>query len=163
MVCRQDCEFFERARFAALLQHAKYGFIATSAGDQRFLNPDLLRYDRSGQRIDFHTAIEGCPCKNIEHNPQVRFSLAEIGRRLPADSALECSNYHISVIGFGNRQLVESEPEWRDTVQGLLANYAPELKPDLDFRGIAVEELGRTSIPIREIGSWIPEEKSAAL
>lgn len=162
IVRRQDREIVERENIAVLLECALFGFIATSVDDQPFLNPNLFWFDRSKQQIFFHTALEGRTRRNIEHNPRVCFGIGEIGRLLPADSALEFSSEYKSVIVFGNCQLVESEPEQRYALQGLLDKYFPDLKPDVDYQGITVEELERTSVFVIAIDSWSGKEKSAA-
>jgi nitroimidazol reductase NimA-like FMN-containing flavoprotein (pyridoxamine 5'-phosphate oxidase superfamily) len=65
------------------------------------------------------------------------------------------------VIVFGRAKLLDSEDEQRHALQGLLDKYFPELKPDIDYRGITSAELDRTSVFAIEVESWSGKKKSA--
>jgi nitroimidazol reductase NimA-like FMN-containing flavoprotein (pyridoxamine 5'-phosphate oxidase superfamily) len=159
-VRRKDREIVAQEKIAALLEHGSLGFIATALDDQPYLNPNLYWYDSSSQSIYFHTAIQGRTRANIEKNPKVCFCIAEMGRLLPADTAMEFSNEYASVIVFGRCKLLQSEEQQRYALQGLLDKYFPDLKPDVDYRGITHEELSHTSVFEIAIESWSGKEKS---
>ncbi len=161
-VRRTDREIAAQEEILALLKRGSFGFIATAIEDQPFLNPNLYWYDERTHCIYFHTAIEGQTRTNIQENPKVCFSVAEMGRLLPADTALEFSNEYASVIAFGRCKLLESEEQKEYALQGLLNKYFPELKPDVDYRGITSAELERTSVFAIEVESWSGKKKSRA-
>ena len=53
-----------------------------------------------------------------------------------------------------NRVVVEDDEEKARALQLLLDKYAPQLKPDRDYRPANQEELDRTSVFRIEIESW---------
>lgn len=161
-VRRKDRELVEQEKICALLERARVGFIATAADNQPFLNPNFFWFDANARRIYFHTALTGRTRTNIETNPNVCFCVAETGRLLPADTALEFSTEYSSVIVFGRGVLLDSEDEQRHALQGLLDKYFPTLKPDEHYRGITRDEIERTSVFAIEIESWSGKEKSVA-
>jgi nitroimidazol reductase NimA-like FMN-containing flavoprotein (pyridoxamine 5'-phosphate oxidase superfamily) len=87
--------------------------------------------------------------------------VAEIGRLLPADTALEFSNEYASVIAFGRARLVEDDEEKRRGLQGLLDKYFPQLAPGRDYRPITEKEMARTSVFAIEIEGWSGKQKVA--
>ncbi|MEW6567317.1 MAG: pyridoxamine 5'-phosphate oxidase family protein [Chloroflexota bacterium] len=143
----------------AMLQRAAFGFTATSVNDQPFLHPSLFWFDAPARRLYFHTALEGRTRDNVLHNPRVCFSVAEIGRLLPADTAKEFSNEYASVIVFGRARLVLDDEEKRHGLQGLLDKYFPELRPGRDYRPITDPELAQTSVFAIEIEGWSGKQK----
>jgi nitroimidazol reductase NimA-like FMN-containing flavoprotein (pyridoxamine 5'-phosphate oxidase superfamily) len=149
------------ADIEALLRRARVGFIATAVDEQPFINSNLFWYDTSTTRIYFHTAAEGRTRRNVELNPRVCFSVAEMGELLPAKVALEFSNEYAGVCVFGRARVVESESEARYGLQGLLVKYFPELRPGEDYRLITNNEIKRTSVYAIEVEAWSGKEKVA--
>ncbi len=145
----------------ALLQRAPFGFTATSVDDQPFLHSSLFWFDEANHRIYFHTAAEGRTRDNLVRNPRVCFSVAEIGRLLPADTALEFSNEYAGVILFGRARLAETDEEKRRALQSLLDKYFPELRPGVDYRPITEKEMAITSVIAIEIDGWSGKRKQA--
>ena len=133
--------------------------MATSQGEQPYLNPNLFWYDEDQDHIYFHTALTGRTRDNIEVNPNVCFGIAEMGDLIPADTALEFSTEYASVIIFGRAYIVSDKKQARHGLNGLLTKYFPDLKPGEDYRGITREELERTSVFVIEIESWSGKEK----
>ncbi len=160
-VRRLDREITEQEQIQTLLERGTVGFIATAVDAQPYLNPNLYWYDPETDRIYFHTAIQGRTRTNIERNQNVCFSIAEMGRLLPADTALEFSTEYASVVVFGKCKLLETERDQRYALQGLLDKYFPELKPGEHYRAITDGELARTSVFAIEVDSWSGKEKSA--
>jgi nitroimidazol reductase NimA-like FMN-containing flavoprotein (pyridoxamine 5'-phosphate oxidase superfamily) len=156
---RSDRAMKTPAEIEALLERAPYGFTATSIEDQPFLHVGLFWYDSTTRRLYFHTAREGRTRDNVLSNPRVCFGVAEIGRLLPADTALEFSNEYASVIAFGRARLVEGPEEKRHGLQGLLDKYFPELAPGRDYRPITDQEMARTSVFAIEIEAWSGKQK----
>jgi nitroimidazol reductase NimA-like FMN-containing flavoprotein (pyridoxamine 5'-phosphate oxidase superfamily) len=158
---RADRAMKSPAEIEALLSRAPFGYTATSVENQPFLHVGLFWYDAPSRRIYFHTAHEGRTRDNVLANPRVCFGVAEIGRLLPADTALEFSNEYASVIAFGRARLVEDDEEKRRGLQGLLDKYFPQLAPGRDYRPITEKEMARTSVFAIEIEGWSGKQKVA--
>ncbi len=149
------------AEIEALLARAQVGYTATSVDGQPFLHSSLFWYDAAARRIYFHTAREGRTHDNVLSNPRVCFSVAEIGRLLPADTAKEFSNEYASVVVFGRARLAQDEAEKRHGLQGLLDKYFPGQRPGRDYRPITAEELAATCVYAIEIDGWSGKQKVA--
>ena len=87
------------------------------------------------------------------------FSVAEIGRLLPADTAMEFSNEYASVVAFGHARLVTEDEEKRSGLKALLEKYFPERQSGRDYRPITLAELDRTSVFAIEIEEWSGKQK----
>ncbi len=147
------------AEIEALLGRAQVGFLATSVDDQPFLHPSLFWYDAPSRRVYLHTAREGRTHDNVQANPRVSFSVAEIGRLLPAKTALNFSNEYASVCLFGQARIVGTDDEKRHGLQGLLAKYFPDLHPGADYRPITEDEMAQTAVYAVEIEGWSGKQK----
>ena len=159
-VRRSDREISDQAWIREYLHQAAFGFLATSSGDQPFLNSNLFVYDEEQGMIYMHTARKGRTRDNLEPGARVCFSAAEMGRLLPADEALEFSVEYASVVVFGEGAVVEDSQEAERGLQLLLDKYFPHLKPGPDYRPITPEELKRTSVFRITIDSWSAKRKS---
>jgi nitroimidazol reductase NimA-like FMN-containing flavoprotein (pyridoxamine 5'-phosphate oxidase superfamily) len=158
---RIDRAIKSQAEIEAFLERAPFGFTATAVDDQPFLHVGLFWYESSTRRVYFHTAREGRTRENVLANPRVCFGVAEIGRLLPADTALEFSNEYASVIAFGRARIVDDPEEKRRGLQGLLDKYFADLAPGRDYRPITSEEMARTSVFAVEIEAWSGKQKVA--
>ncbi len=87
------------------------------------------------------------------------FSVAELGRLLPAKTALNFSNEYASVCLFGQARIVGTDEEKRHGLQGQLAKYFPDLHPGADYRPITDEEMAQTSVYAVEIEGWSGKQK----
>lgn len=160
-VRRRDREITDQAQIADFLHKAQVGFIATSVADQPFINSNLFWYDDAHRKIYFHTAREGRTQENVTTNPQVCFTIGELGSLLPAPTALEFSAEYQGVCVFGQAQIVEDQAEQRRGLQGLLDKYFPDLKPGEDYRPITEDELEQTCLFTIEIETWSGKMKVA--
>ena len=151
---RQDKAVEDEAWIQALLERAPVGVLAMVAGGQPFLNINLFVYDPPAHALYFHTAGEGRTRTNIERDPRVCFCVSEMGRLLPADTALEFSVEYASVIVFGRVRILTAEDEARRALQLLLDKYAPHLRPGRDYRPITPDEIARTSVFCLDIERW---------
>ena len=156
---RSDREIKDEGGILALLNIAKVCFIATSIDDQPFINSNLFWFDETQRRIYFHTAKEGRTRTNIEANPRVCFSIAEIGDLLPAKTAIEFSNEYRGVTVFGTARVVVEEDEGRHGLNGLLSKYFPDLVSGKDYAAITSEELKATSVFAIDIETWSGKAK----
>jgi nitroimidazol reductase NimA-like FMN-containing flavoprotein (pyridoxamine 5'-phosphate oxidase superfamily) len=98
---------------------------------------------------------------NIELNPRVSFCVAEMGRLLPADTAMEVGVEYSSVVVFGKAEILKDADQARHGLQLLLDRYFPQLKPGIDYREIISEELDVTAVYRIKIDSWSGKEEHA--
>ncbi|OGN96361.1 MAG: hypothetical protein A2Z71_07255 [Chloroflexi bacterium RBG_13_50_21] len=143
------------------LQQMPYGMLATEYQGQPFLKPTQYVYVESESAIYIHGALEGRMRTNIELNPQVSFCVAEMGRLLPADTAMEVGVEYASVVVFGEAEVVTDADQSRHGLQLLLDRYFPHLKPGIDYREIIPEELNITAVYRIRIKSWSGKEEVA--
>ncbi len=156
---RTDRQITDEAELHAMLAAADVGYLALSVNGQPYINPNLFWFD--GERIYFHTARKGRTRASIEANPRVCFTVAERGRFLPAETALNFSVEYASVIVFGRARVLEEEAEKTRALQGLLDKYFPHLQPGRDYRPITPDELARTAVYAIEIEAISGKRKSA--
>jgi len=143
----------------AILARAPYGFTATAVDGQPFQHTSLFWHDPSANRIYFHGALQGRMITNVQANPRVCFTVAEMGRLFPAATAMEFGHEYTSAVVFGRARLVEHEAEKHHALQGLLDKYFPELKPGRDYRPMTSEELAATAVYAIEIEAWSGKQK----
>lgn len=159
---RSDRAVTDEADIAAHLDRAAIGFVATCLDRQPYIHSNLFWFDVSTRTIYFHTALEGRTRQNIELNPQVCFSVAEMGRLLPADTALEFSTEYAGVCAFGSARVVRADDEKRRALQGLLDKYFPDLRSGQDYRPMTRSEVDSTAVLVIEIEAWSGKRKSIA-
>ena len=136
------------------LGRAPFCSLATVHDGQPFINMNLFVYDEAAHAIYMHTAREGRTRANIENQARVCIGVSEMGRLLPADTALEFSVEYAGVVVFGRASIVQEESEARRMLQMLLDKYAPQLRPERDYRPITSEEIARTSVYRIAIEAW---------
>lgn len=158
---RRDRTVEDPAWIEAFLHHAPYGALATIAADQPFINTNLFAYDPASHAIYFHTASDGRTRMNVEANSRVCFSVSEIGRLLPADTAMGFSVEYAGVMVFGKAQVVADPAEARRGLQLILDKYFPHLQPGQDYRAIQPEEMALTAVYRVDIESWSAKQKTA--
>ncbi len=156
---RSDRAVDDDAWIKAFLRREAVGTLATADEGQPFINSNLYVYDETRHCIYMHTANVGRTRANIEHNPQVCFSIMTMGRLLPAAEALEFSVEYSGVVVFGDAVVVDDEAEAIDGLQQLLDKYAPHLKPGTDYRPPIAEELKRTAVYRINIREWSGKKK----
>lgn len=159
---RSDRAVEDEAWLRAFLRGGAFGFLATSFEGQPFLNSNLYVFDESRHAIYLHTANVGRTQANVTHNDRVCFSVANIGRLLPAKEALEFSVEYDSVVVFGRAAVVHDLAEAEAALQLLLDKYAPHLRPGRDYRPITPDELKRTGVLRLDIESWTGKQKKVA-
>ena len=140
------------------LHQAKVGHIASSRGDQPFLNPSTFWFDEANHQIVFHSNLAGRIRSNIEANPKVCFEASELGKLLPSNVALEFSLQYRSVIVFGTARIVTDPAEARRLLYGLISKYFPKMNAGREYRGITDRELRATSVYVIAIEEWSGKE-----
>lgn len=143
-----------------LLRSRPLGTLATVDDGQPFLNPNLFVYDEDRHAIYLHTAALGRTRRNIEGDARVSFAVSEMGRLLPADTALEFSVEYTSAIVFGSGTVVDDPAEARHGLDLLLRKYAPHLQSGRDYRPITEQELARTAVYRIDVDRWTGKAKS---
>jgi nitroimidazol reductase NimA-like FMN-containing flavoprotein (pyridoxamine 5'-phosphate oxidase superfamily) len=143
------------------LKKVPFGMLATEYEGQPFIKPTLFVYDESENAIYIHGALVGRMHTNLEVNPRVSFCIAELGRLLPADTAMEVGVEYASVVVFGRAEVLTDANESRHGLQLLLDRYFPQMKPGVDYREILPQELDITSVYRIVIDSWSGKEEHA--
>ena len=144
------------------MKQAPYGFLATVGEEgQPFLNSNLFVYDEERHCIYLHTHRTGRTRDNLDRGQKVAFSVAAIGRLLPAPEALEFSVEYAGVVAFGVGRVVEDVSEAKAALQRLLDKYAPHLAPGDDYRPTTDEELKRTAVYRVDVETWSGKQKEA--
>lgn len=159
-VRRQDRAVEDEGWITAFLQRAPVGILATASDGQPFVNSNLFVYDPAAHAIYLHTARTGRTRVNVETNPAVCFHVYEMGRLLPADTALEFSVEYGGVTVFGRGQVIANPDEARHGLQLLLDKYFPHLHPGQDYRPITDDELARTAVYRIDIDAWSGKRKA---
>lgn len=158
-VRRRDRAVDDEAWIRALLRRAPLGALATLHDGQPFINSNLFVYDEAAGAIYLHTARAGRTRANVEADERVCFSVSEMGRLLPAATALEFSVEYAGVTVFGRGVIVTDREEARRALQLLLDKYAPHLRPEQDYRPVADDELARTTVYRIRIEAWSGKKK----
>jgi len=83
-----------------------FGTLATVYEGQPFINTNLFVFDEAAHVIYMHTANVGRTRANVEAEERVCFSVSEMGRLLPADTALEFSVEYAGVVVLWARAIV---------------------------------------------------------
>jgi nitroimidazol reductase NimA-like FMN-containing flavoprotein (pyridoxamine 5'-phosphate oxidase superfamily) len=127
-----------------------------------FINSNLYVYDETAHALYIHTAKTGRTQANIGGGAPVCFTVTEMGRLLPADTALEFSVEYAGVVVFGTAATVTDEAEALRALQLLLDKYAPHLQPGRDYRPPIPAGLKRTAVFRINIEQWSGKKKEAA-
>ena len=165
-VTRADREIVDQAWIVNFLQRTAIGTLSTAAlvdGQPQPFNSTLLFvYDTARHAIYLHTARRGRVFENAHHNPRACFSVFEMGRLLPADTALNHSVEYASVVAFGSLCPVSDAQEAEAALQLTLDKYFPNSRPGRDYRPITSGELDATAVYRLEISEWSAKRKQVA-
>jgi hypothetical protein len=159
---RKDRAVEDEAWIRAFLHRAPVGTLATVDGEHPFLHMNLFVYDEAAHCLYLHTAKAGRTRDNIEANGRVCLGVMEMGRLLPASTALEFSVEYASVIVFGTCRIISDESEAGRGLQMLLDKYAPHLRPGQDYRPPIESEIKRTAVFRIDIEAWSGKKKEVA-
>ena len=161
-VRRADRAMNDEAWIKTMLNHAAMGYLATVHEGQPFINSNIFVYDEAAHVIYMHTARVGRTRGNIDEHDRVCFTVTEMGRLLPAETALEFSVEYAGVVVFGTAEVMHDEAAASHALQLLLDNYFPHLEVGVDYRGVIPEELKRTSVYRINIEQWSGKRKEVA-
>jgi len=158
-VKRRDRAVEDDGWIADLLGRAPMAALATAHDGQPFINSNLFVYDPGRHAIYMHTARYGRTRANVEGETRVCLSVSEMGRLLPADTALEFSVEYAGATIFGRAGVVEDADEAAYGLQLLLDKYFPHLRPGEHYRPSTAEELARTAVYRIDIEEWSGKRK----
>ena len=133
-VRRRDRVVHDQMWLKEMMGTAATGVLATVADGQPFVNANLFVYDESRHAMYLHTARRGNTRTTIEGHQRVAFTVMELGRLLPADTALEFSTEYASVVLLGCGSVVADPEEARYALQLLLDKYFADFTPGSDDR-----------------------------
>lgn len=146
-----------------LLRASGMGFLATVDDEgQPFLNSNLFVFDEERHCLYLHTHRTGRTRDNVASHDRVAFSVAAMGRLLPAPEALEFSVEYAGAVVFGKGTIVEDPEECRHGLRILLEKYAPHLRYGVDYRATTDDELKRTAVYRIDIEAWSGKQKEVA-
>ncbi len=145
----------------SFLHKMPFGFLATDYEGQPFIKPTTFVYQEGDNAIYIHGALEGRMRTNLEINPRVSFCVAEMGRLLPADTAMEVGVEYSSVVIFGKIEVLTDPDLARCSLQLMLDRFFPHLKSGVDYRPITDQELSATAVYRIAIESWSGKGKQA--
>jgi nitroimidazol reductase NimA-like FMN-containing flavoprotein (pyridoxamine 5'-phosphate oxidase superfamily) len=160
-VRRRDRVVTDEGWIRDLLRRAPFGTLATVRDGQPFVNMNIFVYDDAERVLYLHTAAAGRTKDNVAACERVCFGVSEMGRLLPASTALHFSVEYSGVVVFGRARVVEDPAEAERALQQLLDKYAPHLRPGRDYRPIQPEELAVTAVYRIEIDAWSGKQKVA--
>ena len=118
---RRDRAVEDDSWIAGFLSTCAIGTLATVSDGQPFLNTNIFVYDQDSHSILFHTAGTGRTRSNVEASEKVCFTVAEMGRLLPAKRALNFSVEYSGVVVFGTGSILEGENEARAALGKIMA------------------------------------------
>ena len=110
------------------LEKAPLGMLAIPGEDSPLVNSNLFVYERESRRIYLHTARQGSTRQGAEEPVAAAFAVSEMGRLLPADTALEFSVEYAGVVAFGQLSVVR-EPE-----EGFRVGAEPRLEKTFGYQ-----------------------------
>lgn len=146
-----------------MLERAAVGTLATVYGGEPFLNINLFVFDRTERVLYLHSAHSGRTNSNIKREERVCFGVHELGRLLPAKTALDMSVEYASVIVFGRAHRLTDTAQAKLALELLLAKYFYHLRAGHDYRPITSHELARTAVYRIEIDEWSGKREQAAV
>ncbi len=161
-VRRQDRAIGDEAWIKGFLRRAAVGVLASAVDGQPFINTNLFVYDEQEHVIYMHTAARGRTHDNLANDGKVCFSASEMGRLLPADTAMEFSVEYASVVVFGEATIVQDSETARHGLQLLLDKYFAHLRPGEDYHEITHQELKKTTVYRINIVQWSAKRKQVA-
>ncbi len=158
-VKRQDRAMNDEVWIGKLLERAAMGVLATVNDGQPFINTNIFVFDPNAGVIYMHTAKKGQTRTNVDGDERVCFTVGEMGRLLPADTALEMSVEYSSVVVFGRACVIADPAEATRALKLLLEKYFPHLEYGQDYRAIVPQELARTAVYRIQIEQWSGKRK----
>jgi nitroimidazol reductase NimA-like FMN-containing flavoprotein (pyridoxamine 5'-phosphate oxidase superfamily) len=152
LVRRRDRALSDDAWIDRYLSIAPVGYVAICREGEPLLHSNIFWFD-GDRRIYFHTAGVGKFRSVVDASGTARgcFSVTEIGRLLPAESPLNFSTEYASVQAYGTLRLERDFATKKTALEGIMAKYAPQLQPGVDYRPMPDGDVDQTSVFCFEI------------
>jgi nitroimidazol reductase NimA-like FMN-containing flavoprotein (pyridoxamine 5'-phosphate oxidase superfamily) len=160
-VRRKDRAVDDEAWIRALLERAPLGALASVHDGQPYINTNLFAYAPDEHAIYMHSTNAGRTAANVQGDERVCFSVAEMGRLLPAPVAFNMSVEYAGVAVFGRGSLVTDPEGQRRGLRLLLDKYFAHLRYGEDYGEITDADLKLTAVYRIEIEAWSGKQKRA--
>ena len=149
-VRRRDRVLAEDEWIDRFLETAAVGHVALCWDGQPLVHSNLFWHD--GERVYWHTAPVGKFRAVLDAGEtSACFTVTEHGRILPSDTPLDFSTEYASVVLYGRARVVADMDEKRRALEALMAKYAPQLVPGVDYTPMPDADVARTSVHCLEI------------
>ncbi|MCI0708475.1 MAG: pyridoxamine 5'-phosphate oxidase family protein [Ignavibacteriae bacterium] len=153
-VRRKNREITDEQWIKAMLHQSPYGAFALANNGLPYLNVNLFVYNEKKNLIYFHTAGYGRTRDTILQNPNVCFSVFEMGRLIPAPKAVDFSTEYKSVTVFGTATVVNDLTESTEALKMYFLKYGPQYQLGVNVSGFDEEDVRRTSVFRLAIEHW---------
>ena len=143
---RKDRHLDDEAWIDRLLQGAAIGHLAVIGQDGE---PTIHSHNfwAHGASIFHHGAPRGALAVAVSAGPMhACFTVAEAGRILVADAAVDFGTEFASVIAWGTLSRVDDQVECTQALDRLMRKYVPDLVPGRDYRPASPEDVHRTNV-----------------
>ena len=160
-VLRKDRAVEDEAWIRAMLHGAATGALATAQQDQPYLTTNLFVYDESQNVIYLHSGRNGRTFKAVQANARICFSVSQMGRLLPGQSAAGMSVEYASVVVFGRASILSDPLEAARALQLLVDKYFAHLQAGRDYRPTSPEEIAGVAVYRIDIEQWSGKRKQA--
>jgi nitroimidazol reductase NimA-like FMN-containing flavoprotein (pyridoxamine 5'-phosphate oxidase superfamily) len=159
-VRRNDRAVKDDAWIGKFLEQAPFGVMATVDGRQPYINSNIFVYVEDERVIYMHSARGGRTAANTGEPARTCFSVSEMGRLLPADSAFSMSVEYAGVAVFGTAQLLSDDAERRHALSLLVRKYFPHLNESEHYRAPSADEMALTAVYRIDIEEWSGKRKT---
>lgn len=144
-VRRKDRQLTDTDWIDTFLHQAALGHLAICHDGQPLIHSNLFWYD--GEKVYFHTAGVGRLRAVLDlGDTRACFSVTEHGRILPAGTPFDFSVEYASLVLYGTVRVVIDPTEKRHGLEGLMAKYAPQLTPGVDYVPMPDDDITQTSV-----------------
>jgi nitroimidazol reductase NimA-like FMN-containing flavoprotein (pyridoxamine 5'-phosphate oxidase superfamily) len=144
-VRRRDRQLTDADWIERFLVRAPVGHLAVAWQGQPMIHTNLFWYD--GRAVWLHTAPVGKLRAVVEAGTaRACFTVTELGRILPAGTPFDFSTEYASVVCYGSLEVVKELAVKEVGLEGLMAKYAPHLKPGTDYQPMPPSDIERTTV-----------------
>ncbi|RME89903.1 MAG: ACT domain-containing protein [Anaerolineae bacterium] len=158
---RRDRAIQDEAWIISFLERADYGVLATCVGGRPFTVARNFVYVPERRCIYLHGARAGRTYETVLHGARANFNVSEMGRLLPADTAMEMGVEYAGVVVFGRVSLVEDPDEAKDALRRLVEKYFPHLRAGRDYTPVQDVDLKVTAVLRLDVEAWSGKQKQA--
>ena len=158
---RQDRAISDQDWMIDLLQRTPFGVLAIAPDGQPYAHPILFAHHAVESAIYLHSANQGRTISEANSGAEACFTVAEMGRLLPAPRSRGFSVEYASVVIFGRLEVLTTVAGQLHGLRLLMAKYAPHLKPGHDYAVLGEDELAGVVVYRLVIAAWSGKRKQA--